>query len=562
VNLQKLRSEISTLDIELLRILARRQNLATEVAATKIREGKPIRDAKREKELIAKLQQEGEKLGIAKKDVDKIWRVLMGVSRGSQKSFFLLAEKLSPKKLKYREKKIKTNLDLLGIFARLKQNFETCFLLESLGNYDNFSRKSYLGFAPHAVIRGEPGKLIVNPANAGRASKVFATPNPFEALKLFLPKLPKGKGFRGGLFGYLNYEATRYFEPSVKFGKHPDFPDFEFGLYFDGLIFDKKNGELRYFYLSEDRSRLLEKILKQPLRRGRKFAARASGTNRSQKDFEAAVAEGKKEIFAGNTFQFVISRKYFFDLAGDRLKFYEKLREVNPSPHMFFLKFGSGLALRSSQRSEERKRELIGSSPELIVRVENGRVENYPLAGTRKITGDAKIDEQLAKELLNDEKEKAEHMMLVDLARNDVGKVCEFGSVKVRKLMVIKKFSHVQHIASEVVGKLRKDKNAFDALAAQMPMGTVSGAPKIETMKIIQRLEPDARGPYAGAVGFFSLTGDCVLAVNLRSLFAANGKATVQAGAGVVADSVPRNEFREVEKKVRGVITALEEASV
>ncbi|MCF7836228.1 chorismate-binding protein [Candidatus Gracilibacteria bacterium] len=540
MGLKEVREKINSLDSNILKLLASRSELATEVAAMKIRVGKPIRDAKREKELIAKLQKEGEKLGIEKKDVDKIWKVLMGISRGNQKSFFLLAEKLSPKKLKYREKKIKTGLDLLGIFARLKQNFDTTFLLESLGEYDDFSRKSYLGFSPHAIIQSEEGRLIVD-------GKAFPTPNPYEALKLFLPKLPKGPGFRGGLFGYLTYEATRYFEPAVDFGKHPDFPDFEFGLYFDGLIFDKRKKELKYFYLSKDRSKLLEKILRKPLRAERKFKATAKGENRSQKDFEAAVTTGKKEIFAGNTFQFVIGRKYFFDLAGDRLQFYEKLREVNPSPHMFYLQFG--------------KRELIGSSPELIVRVENGRVENYPLAGTRKVTGDAKIDAALAKELLNDKKEKAEHMMLVDLARNDVGKVCEFGSVKVSKMMVIKKFSHVQHIASEVVGKLRKDQTAFDALAAQMPMGTVSGAPKIETMKIIRRLEPDPRGPYAGAVGFFSLTGDCVLAVNLRSLFAANGKATVQAGAGVVADSVPRNEFKEVAKKVRGVITALEEAS-
>jgi anthranilate synthase component 1 len=532
MNLKEIREKINSLDSNILKLLASRSELATEVAAMKIRGGKPIRDAKREKELIATLQKEGEKLGIEKRDVDKIWKVLMGISRGNQKSFFLLAEKLSPKKLKYREKKIKTNLDLLGIFARLKQNFPTTFLLESLGEYDDFSRKSYLGFSPHAIIQAEEGRLIVD-------GKAFPTPNPYEALKLFLPEIPKGPGFRGGLFGYLGYESTRYFEPSIEFGKHPDFPDFEFGLYYDGLIFDKKTGE--------DRSRLLEKILRKPLRAERKFKATAKGTNRDQKNFEQAVREGKKEIFKGNTFQFVIGRKYFFNLAGDRLQFYEKLREVNPSPHMFYLQFG--------------KRELIGSSPELIVRVEDGRVENYPLAGTRKVTGDAKIDAALAKELLNDEKEKAEHMMLVDLARNDVGKVCEFGSVKVSKLMVIKKFSHVQHIASEVVGRLRKDQTAFDALAAQMPMGTVSGAPKIETMKIIQRLEPDARGPYAGAVGFFSLAGDCVLAVNLRSLFAANGKATVQAGAGVVADSVPRNEFKEVEKKVRGVITALKEAS-
>jgi len=543
MSLKELRQAIDNIDGEILKLLADRTNLTTQVAAQKIGDGKKIKDSKREKELIAKLQKRGKDLGLSEKDIEKIWKVLMGISRGSQKSFFLLAEKLSPKKLKYREKKIKTDLSLLEIFARLKQSSETCFLLESLGDYDDFSRKSYLGFSPHAIIQGEPGKLIVD-------KKEFPTPNPYEALKLFLPKIPKGRGFRGGLFGYLSYEATRYFEPSVNFGKDPNFPDFEFGLYFDGLIFDKKTGELKYFYLSEDRSKLLEKILAKPLKKTAGFKAKAAGTNRTQKNFESAVHEGKKEIFAGNTFQFVIGRKYFFDLKGDRLGFYRKLREVNPSPHMFYLQF------------EKNRRELIGSSPELIVRVENGEVENYPLAGTRKVTGDAKKDAKLAKELLADEKETAEHMMLVDLARNDVGKVCEFGSVKVSKLMVIKKFSHVQHIASEVVGKLRKDQTAFDALAAQMPMGTVSGAPKIETMKIIKRLEPDARGPYAGAVGFFSLTGDCVLAVNLRSLFAANGKATVQAGAGVVADSVPRNEFKEIEKKVRGIITALKEAGL
>lgn len=546
MNLKELRTAIDSIDGEILKLLAQRANLATQVAAQKISSGKQIKDKKREKELISALQKRGAELGLGEKDIEKIWKVLMGISRGSQKSFFLLAEKLKPRKLVYREKKIKTDLSLLEIFARLKANFPTAFLLESLGDYDDFSRKSYLGFSPHAIIQGEPGNLIVDPASAGQAPKKYPTPNPYEALKLFLPKIPKGRGFRGGLFGYLSYESTRYFEPSLDFGKHPDFPDFEFGLYYDGLIFDKKTGELKYFYLSEDRSKLLERVLKKSLQPSATFRAKARGTNRTQKNFEQAVRDGKKEIFKGNTFQFVIGRKYFFDLTGDRLTFYQKLREVNPSPHMFYLQFG--------------KKELIGSSPELIVRVENGQVENYPLAGTRKITDDETVNQKLAKELLADEKEKAEHMMLVDLARNDVGKVCAFGTVKVSKLMVIKRFSHVQHIASEVVGKLRKDKNAFDALAAQMPMGTVSGAPKIETMKIIKQLEPDARGPYAGAVGFFSLAGDCVLAVNLRSLYAANGKATVQAGAGVVADSIPRNEFKEVEKKVRGVITALEEA--
>lgn len=540
MGLKNLRQKIDSLDTELLKLLAQRQEVAAEIAAAKKSAGKKVYDPKREKQLLKEKKKLAESLGLPVAYVDKIFQVLFQSSRGAQTSYFELAEKLKPRKLSYRKKKIKSQLSLLEIFAKLKQNFETCFLLESLGEYDDFSRKSYLGFAPHSIIQAEPGKLIID-------KKKFATPNPYEALKLFLPRFPKGPGFRGGLFGYLSYEATRYFEPSLNFGKHPAFPDFEFGLYYDGLIFDKKTKELTYFYLSEDRSKLLEKVLRQPLKKGKAFKAKAAGNNHSQAYFEKAVREGKKEIFAGNTFQFVIGRKYFYDLSGDRLNFYEKLREVNPSPHMFYLQFG--------------KKELIGSSPELIVRVENGVVENYPLAGTRKITGNKKKDAALAKELMADEKEKAEHMMLVDLGRNDVGRVCKFGSVKVSKLMVIKKFSHVQHIASEIIGKLRNDKTSFDALAAQMPMGTVSGAPKIETMKIIKRLEKDPRGPYAGAVGFFSLAGDCVFAVNLRSLFASSGKATVQAGAGVVADSVPRNEFKEVEKKVRGVITALKQAS-
>ncbi|MFH0776081.1 MAG: chorismate-binding protein [Patescibacteria group bacterium] len=540
MNLAELRAKIDATDAEILKLIARRQNLAAEIAAEKKATGKKVFDPTREKKLLAEKKKLAAELGIPAEKVEQVFRALFATSRSAQSSYFELARKLTPQKIVYRERKIKTNLSLLEIFARLRQNFATCFLLESLGEDANFSRQSFVGFAPHAVIKAEPGKLIVD-------GKVFAAPNPYSALKNFLPKLPRGRGFRGGLFGYLTYEATRYFEPSVEFKKDPAWPDFEFGLYFDGLIFDKKTGELKYFYLSEDRSKLLEKILARKLKPERKFHAKFLGHNIAQKDFEAKVRIGQQEIFAGNTFQFQFGRKSYFELSGNRMDFYATLREVNPSPHMFFLKFG--------------ERELIGSSPELIVRVENGKVENYPLAGTRKITGDAKRDAEIARELLADEKERAEHMMLVDLGRNDVGRVSEFGSVKVPKLMQIKKFSHVQHIGSEIVGKLRKGLTAFDALATNTPVGTVSGAPKIETMKIIERLEKEPRGPYAGAVGFFSLTGDCVFAANLRSLFAAKNRATVQASAGIVADSVPRNEFGEVEKKVRGVISSLEKAS-
>jgi anthranilate synthase component 1 len=540
MSLQHLRGKIDLLDRELLKILGKRQEIATEIAAVKQKLGMKIFDPKRETELLAEKQKLAAKYGLPPHHIEKIFRALFETSRSSQHSYFEIAEKLKPKKLIYREKIIQTKLGLTEIFARLKQNYETCFLLESLGEGADFSPRSFLGFSPFAIISAEEGKLIVD-------GKAFATPNPYEALKNFLPKLPRGSGFRGGLFGYLTYEATRYFEPSVEFKKHTDFPDFEFGLYYDGLILDKQTGKLKYFYLVKDRSAELAKVLSKPLKREAKFKAKTKGTNLTQAVFEKKVAEGKEEIFAGNTFQFQFGRKYFFELNGNRMEFYEALRAINPSPHMFYLKFG--------------ERELIGSSPELIVKVEKGVVENYPLAGTRRRGKDAAEDAAIAQKLLNDVKEKAEHMMLVDLGRNDIGRVSEFGSVKVRKLMEIKRFSHVQHIGSEIVGKLRKGLTAFDALAAQTPVGTVSGAPKIETMKIIERLERDARGPYAGAIGLFSLTGDCVFAANLRSLYASGKNATVQASAGIVADSVPAHEFGEVEKKVRGVITALEKSS-
>lgn len=548
-DLSTIRTEIDATDRKILTLLARRQQLVSDVAASKKVTGKVVRDKGREKELLAERKKLALELGLPPAEITKIFERILSLSRDSQVRLLKLSEKLKPKKLTYREKTLKTNLGLTEIFARLRAKYDTAFLLESLGEDADFSRRSFIGFDPYAIITGEPGQLIVDLPTGRQAREVFATPNPYEALKHFLPRLPKGRGFRGGLFGYLTYEATRFFEPAVAFKHHPDFPDFEFGLYYDGLIFDKETGKLTYFYLHQDRSKTIEKVLQSKLTKEPTFKAQFTGTNLSQQEFEAGVTEGLKEIIAGNTFQFQFGRKYLYELTGDRMHFYETLRRINPSPHMFYLSFEGGT------------RELIGSSPELIVRVEDGFVENYPLAGTRKRTGDAKIDEQIANELLANEKERAEHMMLIDLGRNDVGRVCEFGSVKVPKCMIIKRFSHVQHIASEIVGKLRADQTAFDALATNTPVGTVSGAPKIETMKIIERLERDARGPYAGAVGFFSLTGDCVFAANLRSLYAAGKQATVQASAGIVADSVPAHEFGEVEKKTAAIRVALEEAS-
>ncbi|MBT4937019.1 anthranilate synthase component I family protein [Candidatus Peregrinibacteria bacterium] len=263
----------------------------------------------------------------------------------------------------------------------------------------------------------------------------------------------------------------------------------------------------------------------------------------SEKEFEAIVNDFKEEIVKGNIFQIVPSRKYYFDIQGSTLEIYKHLREQNPSPHMFFLKFG--------------ERELIGSSPELVARIQGQKVESYPIAGTRSRGATDEEDMQLEKELLSDEKEVAEHMMLVDMARDDLGRVCEYASVKVDKMKVVKKFSHVQHLVSHVSGELMKDKNAFDAVMASFPMGTVSGAPRIAAYKLIQEKEKIPRGPYAGSVGFFSFSGSAVAALPIRSIFIDDNSAYTQAGAGVVYDSIPEFERKEVEKKLGAVKRAL-----
>ena len=232
---------------------------------------------------------------------------------------------------------------------------------------------------------------------------------------------------------------------------------------------------------------------------------------------------------------------------GDFLKVYKKLRDLNPSPYLYHMKMDN--------------RTIIGASPEMLIRVTGDKVETFPIAGTRKITSDEKRNEELKQELLHDEKELAEHTMLVDLGRNDIGRVCKYGSVHVEELMEVKKFSHVQHMVTHVVGKLDKKYDMFDALKAVFPAGTVSGAPKVRAMEIIDELEPQARGPYAGAVGYFSFNGCCDFAIAIRSIFIDNNKGYVQAGAGIVSDSIPKNELKETEHKANAMLISLKEAA-
>jgi anthranilate synthase component 1 len=270
-------------------------------------------------------------------------------------------------------------------------------------------------------------------------------------------------------------------------------------------------------------------------------------TNLDKDKFSKIVEKAKKYIYDGDIFQVVLSRKFSFEGHGDYLKVYEKLRSLNPSPYLYHLKMG--------------KKITIGSSPEMLLRVTNDQVETFPIAGTRKISDDETKNEELRQELVSDEKELAEHTMLVDLGRNDIGKVCDYGTVRVNKLMDVKQFSHVQHMVTHVVGKLNKNYDMYDAFKAVFPAGTVSGAPKVRAMEIIDELEPESRGPYAGAVGYFSFNGCCDFAIAIRSIFVDNESGFVQAGAGIVFDSIPDNELKETEHKANAMITALTEAS-
>jgi len=269
--------------------------------------------------------------------------------------------------------------------------------------------------------------------------------------------------------------------------------------------------------------------------------------NMNQEKFSNIVNKAKQYIHDGDIFQVVLSRKFTFDRQGDNLTLYKTLRRLNPSPYMYHLKQDS--------------KTIIGASPEMLVRITNDKVETFPIAGTRKITDDEEKNKQLAIELLHDEKELAEHTMLVDLGRNDIGRVCKYGTVHTEELMEIKRFSHVQHIVTHVVGNLAPKNDMFDAFKAVFPAGTVSGAPKVRAMEIIDELETEARGPYAGAVGYFSFNGGCDFAIAIRSIFIDGNKGFVQSGAGIVSDSIAENEFKETEHKAGAMLQALKEAT-
>lgn len=445
--------------------------------------------------------------------------------------------------------KLATSENQFQLFKKLYFLYERVFILESLIGPEELAEMSIIGFDPKLIVTCDSNNFKVQDRN-GKILQRSPTKEPLSSLRELMPKVNDDR-FRyvGGAVGYINYDAIRFWEhlPINKNKKASNFPLLEFGIYDDGILFNHKENQAYYFFLGKSRLEEVEQKMARVKSKAAAFSYSTPKRNMTKRDFVKMVKKAKRYIYDGHIFQVVLAKNMRFRVKGNLIDLYATLREVNPSPYMYMLKMSD--------------RCIIGSSPEMLIRITKDYVETFPIAGTRQIVEDEKKNEQLRQELLKDEKEIAEHTMLVDLARNDIGRVCEFGTVEVREFMTVKRFSHVQHIVSHVVGRLQNKFDSYNSVKAVFPAGTVSGAPKVRAMQIIDELEPSLRGPYAGAVGYFSFNGSCDFAITIRSLFVNGDKAYIESGAGIVIDSDPELEWAETEHKANAILSALKGAA-
>lgn len=436
---------------------------------------------------------------------------------------------------------IKFDIIPYELYKKLSLSYDYTFLLESVSGPKELVESSIIGFDPSKMIKVYSNKIVINYKD--KKNKTILTDKPFIVIKNLIPKSTK-KTYRyfGGAVGIIHYDAIGIWEKSLK-NKNKNIL-MEFGIYDDGIIYDKKNKKLNYFYLKNNRFEKLKNLEKHHFN---KCKISKLKTNINAKNFNKILTVAKQHIAIGDIFQIVLSRRINFDVEGDSLKIYDKLRKINPSPYLYCLKMKNKI--------------IIGSSPEMLLRITNNVIETFPIAGTRKISKNKSKNDKLKNELQKNEKEVAEHTMLVDLGRNDLGKICKYGTIKVKDFMKIKQYSHVQHMVTHIIGKLKKEYDMFDAFQSVFPAGTVSGAPKIRAMQIIDKLEKNKRGPYAGAVGYFSSNGNCDFAISIRSIFINNNKGFIQTGAGILLDSKFQNEFKELNHKAAAMLTALKLAS-
>jgi anthranilate synthase component I len=452
----------------------------------------------------------------------------------------------------------------VSAFLKIAEHADYAFLLESVEGGEHVGRYSFLGKDPFLILTAKNGRTVIE-----RAGATVESDRPFiDTLRSlmadyrspFVPDLPR---FTGGAVGYFGYGASSWFEPVLgNLGQSDDGANQAGFMMFDTVLaFDHVRHRILIIAnaritADEDLESLyqfacakigfLERELERSLSHERKTAGSVPEVRSSytREGFEAHVRTAKEYIAAGDIYQVVLSQRFEADVTVDPFTVYRALRHVNPSPYMYFIRMG-GVS-------------VVGSSPEMLVRVEGSRVETHPIAGTRPRGRNEEEDMRMGEELKRNEKERAEHVMLVDLGRNDVGRVCKYGSVRVPQFMGLERFSHVMHLTSIVEGRLADDRDRLDALVSCFPAGTVSGAPKVRAMQIIRELEPIARGLYAGAVGYVDFAGNLDFCIAIRTIIMSNGKAYAQAGAGIVIDSNPTAEYEETRDKARALLTALE----
>ena len=460
----------------------------------------------------------------------------------------------------------------ISVYMKLR-GVGASFLLESVEGGERIARYSFIGIKPRAqyVIRANEVEVIE--ADSSRVVTLDDNTDPTYFLQEEMSKFnfksqPGVPRFIGGLVGYLGYESVRFFEPVLKSRMNrtssslsTNVPD---GIYlladtivaFDharrslSLIANVLDGDV------ESANRKLDEIearINQPLPPAEKREVKTSKTktNMTQGRFEDMVRDAKEFVAAGDIFQVVLSQRFTRETNVEPFDVYRAVRRLNPSPYMFFFDFGI---------VDDEPLYIVGSSPEMLVRLEGRTGSLRPIAGTRPRGADANADAKLAEELLADPKERAEHVMLVDLGRNDLGRVCEYGTVKVSDFFTVEKYSHVMHIVSHVEGKLKPDLTAFDLVRASFPAGTVSGAPKVRALEIISDLEQDPRGAYAGMIGYFGFDGNMDTCLAIRTMVGRGNTFSVQAGAGIVADSDPGTEFQETVNKASAMLKAIEMA--
>ncbi len=456
----------------------------------------------------------------------------------------------------------------ISAFAKI-QNAGDCFLFESAEKNEQSGRFSFIGFDP--ILRFQSAGTTISITENGCTQSFETGRDPLAELQTtmsrfqFVPALDIPH-FVGGAIGYIGFDIVRYFEPSVKLHPRDDLevPEMMFVIARTLIVFDHRFSKMRVVtnVHIEDPSGVEEAYAAAQARLtavlallGKAVALRGisatridnlpvAASNTTREEFESVVRKAKELIDAGDIFQVVLSQRFEAPFQGDPLELYRCLRFGNPSPYMFLLQFGDDFT-------------AVGSSPEVHVRVREGMVEIRPIAGTRPRGQDLQEDDRLAEELMADPKERAEHVMLIDLGRNDVGRVSEFGTVQVTEQMVIERYSHVMHIVSHVIGRLAGGKTSFDAMRATFPAGTVSGAPKVRAMQIIGQLEKSRRGFYSGIVGYFGFDGSLDSCIALRSIVLKNQKAYLQTGAGIVADSDPVREYDECVNKAKAMLEAI-----